>query len=132
MSALDPADARRLKGILSRLASDHDGEILAAAAAATRILDKAGLRFADLAPTPRQAVMPVCAAPVRPRAELLRPHQRRAMAMLMASVPWNAWERGFIEDMRVRCSDLTDGQQVKFDQLCAKSSAWHARQEQMS
>ena len=129
MSALDQAEARRLQGVLARLASPHDGEVVAAAAAAARILGKAGMGFGDLVPQPVCTPSP---PPYRPRADLTRHHQRRAMAMLLASVPWDTWERGFLESIRTRRAELTDGQRTKFDELCAKSAAWHSQQEHVT
>ena len=52
MTALLPADdRRRLVGILSRLASDHDGERAAAGLLATRLLKARGLGWEQLIDT---------------------------------------------------------------------------------
>ena len=64
---LPPEIASRLGAVVSRLASTHDGEILASVAAIGRLLKTAQLDFNDmarliegLAPTPTQQIIETC------------------------------------------------------------------------
>ena len=52
---LKPIDAAKVKAIASRLASDHDGEVVAAARALIRIAAAAGKRVEDLFAVPAAA-----------------------------------------------------------------------------
>ena len=49
---LKPIDAAKVRAIASRLASDHDGEVIAAARALVRIAAAAGKRVEDLVAVP--------------------------------------------------------------------------------
>ena len=80
MSALDPAAQRRLQASLALLASDRDGEVLAAARAVQRLLAKVDARFSDLA------------LPADPSQRVARPeHQLRAETLLRSGWPWTDW-----------------------------------------
>jgi hypothetical protein len=103
MGALTPADQRRLQGSLARLASPHEGEIIAAVAAVRRILDKVGARFSDLElPT----------APMAPsRCEHARPcHCQRAEELLNGSYEWSEWAVQFLEGIAAWRAPLSERQ----------------------
>ena len=75
-------DARRLSNVLNRLASNHDGEVLAAATVATRFLKERDLRFDDII------------APTQPDA-----CRRELFDWLLASSGLTAWERSFVANL---------------------------------
>lgn len=107
MGALLPADNRRLQASLARLASDHDGEVLAAVGAIKRILSKADLGFTDLAvpvplPPPEPSWSPEPARGPRRRpgeVDLGKRHQVVARALLGTDYRWSDWARGFLHSM---------------------------------
>ena len=80
--ALNANEARRLSNVLNRLASDHDGEVLAAATVATRFLKERNLRFDDVI-APAQA----------------NPRRMGLFGWLLASPKLTAWERSFIANL---------------------------------
>ena len=77
MSALPTTTADRLAKIIPRLASTHDGEVIAVVGAIRRTLDSAGFDLHDLAEHVA-AMVAFAAAPVRaePRAPYTSEHQR--------------------------------------------------------
>jgi len=125
MSALPPADHRRLKSSLALLASPSDGEVLAAVAAVGRILGAAGLAYPDLAngltelgsvgwnsKAARRAMYPERAGPPS-AARLLRQHQREAGMLLQSPYPWDDWQSRFLQDLLNWHSPISDRQQEK-------------------
>lgn len=136
MTTLDPNDARRLRSSLALLASSSDGEKLAAVAAAQRILDKAGMGFADLAPDAKPVPIADMSRrhdnsdwrPARPEpASLLRPHQRDSFLLSGCGYPWNDWETDFLRDMRERAGSLSERQEDRLRSLKRKASSWRQR-----
>ena len=132
MTVLDPAEARRLSSSLALLASPIDGEVLAAAGAAKRILEKKGLGFGDLAvrtmlapPSPRSTPPP----PRSYETRALREHQRRAKGFAACGFKWNDWERDFLASIAAWDGSLTGKQRSRLDQLAAKVEAWRSTQE---
>ena len=132
MTVLAPADHRRLKSTLTLLGSDKDGEVLAAVAAAKRILAKVALGFADLdvtqqLPPPRPAPEPSpwSSSQAGPRSSLLQ-HQRTAALLLSAGHPWDEWKRQFLISIRSRVKPLTSGQNDKLAECVAMAAAWRA------
>lgn len=137
MSALDPNDNRRLKSSLARLASDHEGEVVAAAGAALRILAKAGLGFADLdvssqRPEPELSRRPDNPEPAwgprrRPHeVNLTRQHQTRAKLLLQSGHDWDEWERQFLQSIAAWDSSLSAKQASRLAKLEATRRAWWA------
>lgn len=106
MSALDPAEVRRLGSSLALLASPIDGEVLAAVGAAKRILEKNGLGFGDLAvrtmlvPPRREQASPWRPAHKPFEGEPMRVHQQQARRCLCSRFgSWKPHERKFLEQM---------------------------------
>jgi hypothetical protein len=132
MSALDPANTRRLKSSLALLGSPHDGEVVAAARGVGRILAKAGLGFADLCPlTPAQPkpIRPDTSdwQPFRPKpAPLLREHQRKAKLLSVCRFEWNDWERKFLASIAAWDSPLSAKQAQQLRELEMVAAAWRA------
>lgn len=135
MSALDPNDARRLRSSLARLASNHEGEVVAAASAASRILAKHGLGFADLAvapdPTGCRDVLESAWGPRRRphEARLLREHQRRAWLLQISGFAWNDWERGFLASIASWDNPISPKQAAHLRDLETAAAAWRASRE---
>ena len=127
MRVLDPTGDRRLKASLARLASNHDGEVIAAVAAIGRILGKAGLGFSDLgvapALAPQSQSTPPPSNPWRPRArrfetEPLRAHQQHARRCLGSSlVAWKPHERRFLEQMAEQLRKPSEAQNAWLEGL---------------
>lgn len=110
MGALTPADQRRLQGSLARLASPHEGEIIAAVAAVQRILNKVGARFSDLE-------LPAAPMPSS-RREHARPcHRQRAEALLNGSYEWSVWAVQFLEGIAVWRAPLSERQAAMLAEL---------------
>jgi hypothetical protein len=128
MTALDPGEIRRLTACLSRLASPHDGEIIAAAKAAERILDKMGLRFGDL--TIAAALPPPEPRPRHTRRERCRPtrqaHQQRAYILLHCGFAWSDWEREFLYSINGWATKLSEKQATRLRELEIAAAAWSA------
>ena len=80
--ALDANEARRLSNVLNRLASDHDGEVLAAATVAMRFLKERNLCFDDII-APAQATT----------------RRLGLFGWLLTSPTLSVWERGFIANL---------------------------------
>lgn len=76
MADLSPDLAGKLARLIPRLASDHDGEVVATVAAIRRTLDRAGLSLHDLAARLAEAT------PIPPEAKQANPHgdEHRARA----------------------------------------------------
>lgn len=79
---LDATEARRLTNILNRLASNHDGEVLASANVAMRFLRERNMGWGDLI-TPNRAAA----------------HRLALFEWLLASPKLNAWERVFVANL---------------------------------
>jgi hypothetical protein len=79
---LDATEARRLTNILNRLASNHDGEVLASANVATRFLRERNLGWGDVIALP-QAVT----------------RRLGLFGWLLASPKLTAWERSFVANL---------------------------------
>ena len=135
MTVLDPAEFRKLTACLARLASNHDGEVVAAARAAGKILNRVGRTFGDLVPsrTPTTPTMqPVRGSghggpmePVRP----LKPHQHNAWLLLTSGFAWDDWERKFLTSLRVMERPPSEPQSRRLAECRAKAVAWRVEQE---
>lgn len=133
MSALPPADHRKLVGILGRLGSDHAGERAAAGLLAQEMLTKHNLTWAELLPVASaptaEAVPPADSRTVKCRpAQWWRDdendHQRLARVLLQTGFGWSAWEREFLTSAcdRKRPSDKERG---KLNEL--RDAFWNRR-----
>lgn len=134
MAVLAPVTDRLTK-LIPRLASDHDGEVVATARAIGRTLTNAGLDFHALAgalqePEPKVLVVyrdrPV-ATPQPPTLATLSHHERLAwLAAMAASGTLTAWEQVFVADLHQqhRCRPdrgLTVKQRRSLDLILASS-----------
>lgn len=138
MSALTPDDARRMRGVLSRLLSDQDGERLAAVNALLTLLGRNGVSVVDLVPreglaspmipavwnpkAARRAVHPGYGGKPR-RVPPLREHQHTAWMLLASSYPWDEWQRGFLLDLKGRNGSLSPRQDAKLRECCRLAGA---------
>jgi hypothetical protein len=90
MSALSPPVRKKLQKVLQLLASDRQGEVVAAAAAAQRILKQADLSWSDiLSDKPAPYREPLIGTTWRTTCVEL---QKRQGSL-------RAWERGFVADL---------------------------------
>ena len=105
--ALDADEARRLTNVLNRLASNHDGEVLAAATVATGFLKQRDLRWDDVIAPPARA-----STPTRATISELRP-------LPLASDRLSTKERIFVRALRDHW-ELTPKQKAWLDDIIAK------------
>lgn len=121
MSLLDPTETRRLKSSLALLASPVDGEVLAAAAAAKRILGKKGLGFTDLGVRPAITAPQHDASPFSHKSYANAAssiHQQHARRCLNSSlVDWKPHERRFLAQMAEWRRQPSEAQQAWLDGL---------------
>lgn len=144
MSAPPPDDARRLRGVLSRLLSDHDGERLAAVNALLALLGRNGIPIVDLVPREGSAD-PTIAACWGPKAArramyperggppaavpLTRQHQRVARGLLWSATLWSSREQDFLSKMAGQWDIPTDRQLNWMESLRAKAERQRACRE---
>lgn len=130
----------KLPQLVRLLASDHDGEVVAAARAIGRALDSAGLSFHDLAD--RLSFHQETKTPHAPKAKAWHPisgvrwadldsvTQTSALHGLKRHPALTSWERDFVVsvlEIRARSRrPLSDRQTLVLDQMLAKASAWEA------
>ena len=142
MKHLDTNDARRMRGVLSRLLSDSDGERLAAVDALLRLCGKAGMSVVDLAPEPAQEAVEV---PADPKAErrAMHPdfsgpfermrvtgeHQRTALRLLWSLTKWADYERKFLADLSERRNAPTPKQAAWLRNLEVKARRQRERRD---
>ncbi len=122
MSALAPIlpdrDRRRLVSAVGLLSSDKDGEVVAAARAASRLLQPHGVTVAQLVeaaltPTPwREAHRP---DPVR-----AVDHRHLARMCLAMAALLNEWEIGFLTNLARWDGPLTAKQRAKLNAVATK------------
>lgn len=129
------AVAGRLALIIPRLASNHDGEVVATARAIGRTLNAAGLDWHDVAaainaidpPRPRHQSWGHADDPPPPLWSELRPHDRRAWLDAIDGQPWlSEWEATFVADIRVRFrasqhKGFSGKQQIVLNRLIARA-----------
>lgn len=105
---LEPADRRKLVGLLGQLGHDNDNVALNAGRKAHELLTRMGVSWGEMLAPP--ALPP-------PRTDLSNPIDRAAFAsipdptarpgdaaryMLSSTVAWSAWEEGFLRSMAER------------------------------
>ena len=100
MTPLAPAERSRLARVLELLGSPHDGERLAAGAAAHRIVQARGLRWLDVlagGETPRPQASAYAWSPPPPAG-----FAADARACLAQPNLWSAWEAEFLRSIATR------------------------------
>lgn len=114
MSALlAPADRHKIVQCSRLLASNHDGEVLAAARAATRLLRARGLDWADIIRDPdRQTSSADWASSPPPQPTPMPAWKQTVAACLAHPDRLSEWEAGFLAGLR------------RFPYLSRKQ-AWH-------
>ena len=93
MNALAPHVRPKVARVIAMLATDHDGEALAAVRALHRVLDANGLDLNDLA----AVIVGQQAAQDRPGRQ--EPHAEAMLKALLASAVLTPWERGYCSDL---------------------------------
>tara|TARA_B100000378_G_C17904948_1_gene364028 strand:- start:243 stop:662 length:420 start_codon:yes stop_codon:yes gene_type:complete len=135
---LDLQDAnkvRRIRGILGRLQSNHEGERLAAVEALHKTCRSWGGDIFDLVPEPNSLQQAGSSArkPSRgfssqpERAEILRPHQREAFVLLHSGYDWDDWKRKFLHAIHGNRQSLSQRQQDKLNECRRMANAWQER-----
>jgi len=114
VTALAPHVRPKVARVIAMLATDHDGEALAAVRALHRVLDANGLDLNDLAAVieGRQT------AQDRPGRQ--EPHAEAMLKALLASAVLTPWERGYCSDLArliYRGEALTPGQIAKLREI---------------
>ena len=118
--ALHLNDQRRAALSAGLLASDHDGEVVAAARALVCLLKKGDLDPAAVVTAGLESVAaPPLPAPKRYPCGYPRPMRDRAW-MARSSPNLNDWERGFLNDI-IRCSSLSPRQEDMLRKIVRKS-----------
>ena len=117
----DTAMHRRLTSASRLLESENAGERGAALNAMQRMLAAQGKSVADVIIEGLKPAAIPSQSPLRPRATLLKPWQRKAWLLLVSKERWdrNSWD--FLESMRVRNAKLTDKQAAYLSDLGAKA-----------
>lgn len=115
-SPFTPAERMRLVGILSRLASDFDGERAAAGLLACRLLDAKGLSWADVIGGDE----PVRTFPPQSPQQSFRDWRRDVSFCLRASQHLTTWEFDFLTKLQARRAAPTPKQFVILDQVLEK------------
>lgn len=108
--------------LIPRLASNHDGEILATVAAIKRILSGSKLDLHDLAASLAKGGPSGFAHQARREAPPPR-HKANAEFCLASGYAWREHEEKFLTDMKFRPNALTEKQQAWLDALVGKAKA---------
>ena len=114
MSALIPIlpdrDRRRLVSVVGLLASDKDGEVVAAARAAYRLLQPHGVTVAQLV----EAALPSSPWRDAPKPQPMRTDARRLALLRLSMTEYlNAWELAFCRDLARGYGPLSPRQAAK-------------------
>ena len=121
MMRLLPNDQRRAALSAGLLASNHNGEVIAAARALCGLLKKGDL---DPATVVSAGLMAVSSPPVAPTANRYSCHAIRPMSerarMARYSPSLNDWERGFLDDIIGR-RNLSERQESTLRSILAKA-----------
>lgn len=131
MSALPPTDASRLVKFLGMLGSEHAGERASAGQKAHELVTSRNLTWADVLPS-ASARPPKRSARTRTEAcrpdpvNILKPHQRLAMAIGNCGFAWTDWERGFLTSMQRWRGQLSERQASQLSELEHIACAWRA------
>lgn len=121
MTGLAAHIAPKVARLVSLLASDHDGEALAAVRALQRVLDASGHDLHDIA-----ALIEASSGPTASRDRAQRndaPPSADMVKQLLASDRLTAWERRYCNDLAriiYRGEVLTPGQHAKLAEIYAQ------------
>jgi hypothetical protein len=106
MLALPPPTSAKLAKVIALLGSDQPGEVVAAAAAATRLLRAHGATWADL-------LRPCPAPQPRPQAHATGGHRARALRLLAHSAGrLDDWQAGFLRSIAGQVRPLSPRQEA--------------------
>lgn len=117
--------APRLSKLIPRLASDHEGEVMATVAAIRRTLEASGLDFHALAKAIGEPPEPDVIYPPAPaRAEPSRSHQLDACRCLQSGMAWKPHEADFLRQMASQNRRLTERQRAWLDGLLDRAARY--------
>lgn len=122
LAPFGPAERTRLVAILGRLESNHDGEKVAAALAATRTLRKHGLTWAELIASPaseRQGPYQHQARPAGAERPDVHGWQANLALCRRHLERLSSWEADFVLSLAVRRKSLSSLQTAKLAQIAA-------------
>jgi hypothetical protein len=118
--------APRLSKLIPRLASNHDGEVVATVAAIRRTLEVDGLDLHDLAEAIGNPVIVYRTEPAR--ADPSRSHQMDARRCLQSGIAWKPKEAQFLRQMAEQLRRPTQKQRDWLDGLLDRT-AHHNREK---
>lgn len=120
MVPLDPATSTRLVKLLGMLESDHPGEVANAGSAAHRLLQRAGLTWAEIiAPSPPAQTRPSWPEPGDWR-------QAVRACLDLPDAPLTDWDRSFLRSI-LSWDVLTEKQNAKLDSIIEKCRSFATR-----
>ena len=119
LATIPPADARKLVGCIARLRSDHDGEIIAAARASNRLLDRFGLRLETVV----EAAFSASATPGKSPPRATSCDHRAAASWCLERDCWNERELSFLHSAATLAC-LSEKQRAWLGDLCNRAG-WH-------
>jgi hypothetical protein len=109
--------------LIPRLASDHDGEVLATVAAIRRTLASQKLDLHDLAKS-IGGIPHTSYSHHQSRQSTEPPHKKEAEYCLSSGYSWRENEKTFLTDMKFRPNALTEKQRAWLDALIGKARAY--------
>lgn len=112
--------APRLSKLIPRLASDHEGEVVATVAAIRRTLENGGLDLHALADAIGNP--PVIYRPEQARAEPTRSHQMDARRCLQSGIAWKPHEAEFLRQMASQLRRPSEKQRDWLDGLLDRAA----------
>ena len=115
--------APRLSKLIPRLASDHEGEVVATVAAIRRTLEKGGLDLHALAAAIGNP--PVVYRTEPARAEPSRSHQMDARRCLQSGIVWKPHEAEFLRQMASAVRRPTEKQRDWLDGLLDRAARYN-------
>ena len=115
--------APRLSKLIPRLASNHDGEVVATVAAIRRTLEADGLDLHDLAEAIGKPPEPKVIYRTEPaRADPSRSHQMDARRCLQSGIAWKPKEAQFLRQMAEQLRRPTEKQRDWLDGLLDRTA----------
>lgn len=118
--------APRLSKLIPRLASDHEGEVVATVAAIRRTLENGGLDLHALAAAIGEPPKPTVIYRSEPaRAEPSRSHQMDARRCLQSGIAWKPHEAEFLRQMASAFRRPTEKQRDWLDGLLDRAARYN-------